>query len=113
MMQSLARHSTPVLTLGTYAHVGLYDESAAMDSLLDLTTPTERPEAPALAATGTDPSDTTLSFRAAHAQQIAGGRGRVGSDLCEIGDMSGSNYPILNMIREPLQFKGIFASVRD
>src|SRR4029079_3783901 len=33
VIQSLARHSTPSLTLGIYAHVGLYDQTAALDAL--------------------------------------------------------------------------------
>src|SRR5262249_18051493 len=44
------------LTLGIYAHVGLFDQSAALDALPDLTLPktTTEPETTALAATGTD-----------------------------------------------------------
>lgn len=41
-MQSLARHSTPVLTLGRYSHVGLSYQGAAIDRLLDLTS--QKPE---------------------------------------------------------------------
>ena len=33
VIQSLARHSTPTLTLGVYAHVGLFDQTAALDAL--------------------------------------------------------------------------------
>src|SRR4051812_11533597 len=33
VIQSLARHSTPTLTLGVYAHVGLADQTAALDAL--------------------------------------------------------------------------------
>ncbi len=54
IVQSLARHSTPTLTLGTYAHVGLFDQSAALDALPDLTGEPSRTEAAALAPTGTD-----------------------------------------------------------
>ncbi len=43
IVQSLARHSTPTLTLGVYAHVGLYDQSAALDALPDLTRPAQLP----------------------------------------------------------------------
>ena len=39
--QELARHSTPTLTIGRYAHVGLHDLSAALDGLPD--TPIGRP----------------------------------------------------------------------
>ncbi len=34
--QELARHSTPTLTLGRYAHIGLHDTSKAMDALPSL-----------------------------------------------------------------------------
>jgi integrase len=37
IVQSLARHSTPTLTLGVYSHVGLYDQAPALDALPDLT----------------------------------------------------------------------------
>ena len=33
VVQSLARRSTPTLTLGIYAHVGLFDQTAALDAL--------------------------------------------------------------------------------
>jgi hypothetical protein len=52
IIQSLARHSTPTLTLGIYAHVGLFDQSAALDALPDLTRQDPRP--PAAQKTGTD-----------------------------------------------------------
>jgi hypothetical protein len=48
--QELARHSTVQLTLGRYAHAGLYDVAAAVESLPRLL-PTARE---AVAATGTD-----------------------------------------------------------
>jgi hypothetical protein len=55
IVQSLARHSTPTLTLGVYAHVGLFDQSAALDAQPDLSRPERpNPETSALAATGTD-----------------------------------------------------------
>jgi len=50
--QELARHSTPTLTIGIYAHVGLHDLSAALDALPDTDAPGE--ETAALRATGTD-----------------------------------------------------------
>jgi integrase len=52
IVQSLARHSTPVLTLGVYTHLGLYDQTPALDALPDLTQPAPRPEA--AKKTGTD-----------------------------------------------------------
>jgi hypothetical protein len=63
VVQSLARHSTPTLTLGVYAHIGLYDQTAALDALPDLTPTASGPEAAALAATGTEPvTDQRQSF---------------------------------------------------
>ncbi len=53
--QSLARHSSPILTIGTYANVALHDQTAALDALPALDAPTPRPESATLAATGTDP----------------------------------------------------------
>jgi integrase len=37
-VQTLARHSTPTLTLGRYAHAGVYDLRSAVDALPSLTT---------------------------------------------------------------------------
>ena len=54
IVQTLARHSTPVLTLGVYTHVGLYDQAPALDALPDLTQPAPRSEPTILAPTGTD-----------------------------------------------------------
>ena len=49
----LALRSTPTLTLGVYAHVGLFDQTTALDALPDLSKTAPRPEAGKLAATGT------------------------------------------------------------
>ena len=54
VIQSLARHSTPTLTLGVYAHVGLYDQTSALDALPDTAPTGPTTEAGKLAATGTD-----------------------------------------------------------
>lgn len=54
VVQSLARHSTPTLTLGTYSHVGLYDQTAALEAIPDLSLSPTDSEANTLAATGTD-----------------------------------------------------------
>jgi integrase len=56
IVQSLARHSTPTLTLGVYAHVRLYDQSAALEALPDLTRSAPDTQSSAGAATGTDAS---------------------------------------------------------
>jgi len=49
--QELARHSTPMLTLGRYAHVQLADQTRALDALPSIEAP--RANVAALAATGT------------------------------------------------------------
>src|SRR5262249_24512709 len=54
VVQTLARPSTPTLTLGVYAHIGVYDQTAALEALPDLSAPAPGHEAGALAATGTD-----------------------------------------------------------
>ncbi len=50
--QTLARHSTPVLTIGVYAKASLHDIKGAVENLPDLTPIVSAPEA--LSATGTD-----------------------------------------------------------
>jgi len=52
--QELARHSTPVLTLGRYSHIGLHDTSAALDALPSLPPMPNAPQAQQLRKTGTD-----------------------------------------------------------
>ncbi len=52
--QTLARHSTPSLTIGIYAKASLHDISDAVESLPDLTPVRPGLESEALAATGTD-----------------------------------------------------------
>lgn len=49
--QTLARHSTPSLTIGVYAKASLHDLAGAVSALPDLTTP---PASEAARATGTD-----------------------------------------------------------
>jgi len=49
--QELARHSTPTLTLGRYAHVQLVDQTRALDALPAIEAP--RANVATLAATGT------------------------------------------------------------
>ena len=50
--QTLARHSTPSLTIGIYAKASLHDINGAVENLPDLTAPRPQPEA--LRMTGTD-----------------------------------------------------------
>jgi len=71
--QTLARHSTPVLTLGTYTTLGVFDVAAGLDALPDFD-PTPKREH--LAATGTtdaapEKSDKLVHFRQQYRQQLA------------------------------------------
>jgi 7-cyano-7-deazaguanine synthase len=52
--QTLARHSTITLTMGTYAHIGIADQRAALDSLPNVGAPRDESTSATLAATGTD-----------------------------------------------------------
>ncbi len=52
--QTLARHSTPSLTIGIYAKASIHDLTGAVESLPDLTGPAPKPEAAVMAPTGTD-----------------------------------------------------------
>src|SRR5262249_15087890 len=58
--QTLARHSTVQLTIGRYAHAGLHDLAAAVDSLPKLLP--SGPEREALAATGTDGGNDQITL---------------------------------------------------
>ncbi len=62
--QTLARHSTPVLTMNVYSRLGVHDLTGALAALPDLSGPGEAPrsEAQVLRATGTDgPADPARS----------------------------------------------------
>ena len=50
-MPPLARHSTPMLTLGVYTHLTLHDRTAALDALAPIETPDPKRET--TKATGT------------------------------------------------------------
>jgi hypothetical protein len=69
--QDLARHSSPVLTIGRYAHSRLHDLRDALDGLPSLTPHTET-EAATLAATGTDNASPNPADRAQHWAQQSG-----------------------------------------
>lgn len=70
--QDLARHSTPVLTLGRYTHVEVVDRTKALDALPAIALPTSEREA--LGATGTadaSPSEVTAPETAVTAPETA------------------------------------------
>jgi hypothetical protein len=92
VVQSLARHSTPVLMLGAYAHLHLYGRAPALDALPDLGAPASTSEPSALAATGTDSVAADSQKLTEHWQGVEGGSGweQSGSDV-----ISGSTVPAL------------------
>ena len=59
VIMELARHSSPTLTLGGYAHVGLADAGRALDALPSLRGPDTMLARQALQATGTDNARAT------------------------------------------------------
>jgi integrase len=81
--QELARHSTVALTLGRYAHVGLYDLAGAVNAMPSLTGGPPRP-AGILAATGTD------DLRLDRALTKTEGIGRV---LADCGGLNAASKP--------------------
>ncbi len=92
--QELARHSTPALTIGRYAHAALYDQTAALDALPDLTSPGPQPEADALTATGTE---GRILAPLGHRAEDGMGRNVSGSDATTCSSSS------LTMGPEPLE----------
>jgi integrase len=110
IVQSLARHSTPTLTLGVYAHVGLFDQTSALDALPDLTPTAPEPEAATLAATGTDgPISKRLSLQFPYAVD---GSGRNESDVGGTGAPRPGTEPEISKDRNPLELEGLDASGR-
>ncbi len=72
IVQSLARHSTPTLTLGVYSHVGLNDQAGALHALPAPVRGVQAPEAP---RDGKESADISDHF-AAHLPHGGGGSGR-------------------------------------
>jgi integrase len=70
VLQILARHSDPKLTLNVYSHLTVFDTAAALDSLPDMTRHEPVPEA--VRMTGTDPAVTPISNLLAHHLPTAG-----------------------------------------
>jgi hypothetical protein len=69
--QTLARHSTPSLTIGVYARASLHDIKGAVENLPDLTPAAPTPAEP-LARTGTDAVVTPISKDFGHHLATAG-----------------------------------------
>jgi hypothetical protein len=106
--QSLARHSTPSLTIAVYAKASLHDIKGAVENLPD---PTPRESAPEpLAMIGTDPIVTPISERFGHYLATGGdGSGRSES-VSDVMTGSDSQSP---MDQNPLEMTGLDASGRD
>jgi len=99
IVQSLARHSTPTLTLGVYTHLGLYDQAPALDALPDLTRPSPGSEPTILAATGTDSTTPDRHNLTALCQRAGDG---LGSDQSAPDVIAGSTVPT-SMNASPLK----------
>jgi integrase len=85
--QTLARHSSPNLTIARYAKASLHDIAGAVAGLPDPTVATTRPEA--VAATGTDGRHTSKRF-ALPLPYGGGGKGRALSVAGDPGDSEAS-----------------------
>jgi hypothetical protein len=82
VVQTMARHSDPKMTLNVYSHLTVHDTSTALDALPDLS---KRPDEPKrIKATGTDPSPIKVPL--AHYLPTGGdGAGRL---LTDVGGMA-------------------------
>ncbi len=107
--QTLARHSTPSLTIGVYAKASLHDIRGAVENLPDLTPAAPTPAEP-LAMTGTDAVVTPISKDFGH-HLATGGDGN-GRTLPDAGVMEGSDSQA-SMGRKPLEASGLDASGRS
>jgi hypothetical protein len=83
--QELARHSTPTLTIGRYAHARLHDIRGAIENLPAVAAGAA--EKTALRATGTD--NHTASCAQRQAQQLGHGNVRNGAEACEPAPSAG------------------------
>jgi hypothetical protein len=108
--QTLARHSTPSLTIGIYAKASLHDITEAVGALPDLTPTTREPED--LAATGTDGQIRTQQ-RAAQGKRAGDGSGR---DLSVAGaddDVTIATDEVMSMGRKTRSEVGLGGSCSD
>jgi integrase len=103
VLQTLARHSDPRLTLNIYTHLSVFDISGALGALPDLTP--SLPDPAAMTATGTDGGHIPNRF-APHLPHAGDGSGRnlTVADVIEGSEQQGSMGP------EPLENKGSDAS---
>ena len=111
VVQSLARHSTPTLTLGIYAHVGLFDQAGALDAMPSLTPQGPSREPSILAATGTDGG--RINDPLAHHLPTGGdGIGRSVADAGGIDAPEGGSSVVLSIDRNSLGSEDLDAPSR-
>jgi integrase len=106
--QTLARHSTPTLTIGLYAKVALHDIKGAVENLPDMTPRESSPEP--LAMTGTDPVVTPISERLSH--HFPTGEDGTSRSRSDAGVMMGSDFEFPSE-RKPLETTGLDGISRD
>ncbi len=102
--QELARHSTPTLTIGRYAHAKLHDLSTALDNLPDAEPVSGEREAAAALATGTYGGHAGISrLTPPHIPQQSGHEStRLPAIRCDNAEPDCT----IDRTREPLQNKG-------
>ena len=105
--QELARHSTPTLTLGRYAHIQLVDQTRALDALPSIDT--AAPEHEAAKATGTD-NATALADEPAEARSAIAARRRPGASRRVINRR---DTPLGNLGEELTETVGNAATCED
>jgi integrase len=108
VVQTLARHSDPKLTLNTYTHLTVFDTAPALDALPDLAGPAPGTEAASLAATGTDGGHISGVF-AHHLPTAGDGSGR---DEADSGGIN-KTTPDIGGCRNSLEMSGLDASGRE
>lgn len=98
VVQMLARHSTPTLTLGVYSHVGLDDQASALEALPSIDEIDGR-------ASDKEPLAALLPFR-------GDGREQNLSRPVVIEDAAGEVQPLSGDLRNPSQEAGLISSCR-
>ena len=107
--QTLARHSSPSLTIGVYAKASLHDIGRAVDGLPDLANRSPRPKA--MAATGTD---GRIGKRLAlHLPYAGDGDGRESSESGGLVQVDGPSDDDPGTAPEVLDLPGVGGSRRD
>lgn len=91
--QELARHSTPVLTIGRYSHTRLHDLRGALDALPNLAAETQVDECQAQRATGTDARDATPANDDSSGGGTSGGNNaaKPGVQVANVGEATHSH----------------------